>query len=182
VIRACPGERGIQVLWRPSARKTQAGADRRADGPPRRTHPVIASSDSQGGGTCTRVPPSANHCEQAPCAIQIPLLQHSSRIVCGAQEIASTNVHADCVWIGTQDWLFAGVVGPCESPFVLRASVRRHRSIRGSCLWPTAGWIGSDVAAIFGYERLSPSARRRVPMIRYDETGCRDIEIQLGVA
>ena len=31
-------------------------------------------------------------------------------------------------------------------------------------------------------ERLSPSARKRVAMNKYDQTGCRDFAIQLGVA
>jgi hypothetical protein len=81
LTRTCSGERGIQALWRPSARKTEPRAVPHAEGPPRRTRPVIALGDSQGGGTCTRVPPSASHCEQAPCATQIPLLRHFSSAV-----------------------------------------------------------------------------------------------------
>src|SRR5262249_9427593 len=47
---------------------------------------------------------------------------------------------------------------------VLRASVRRHRRTLRGCLWPYVGWIGARAAApSFAAERLSPSARERVP-------------------
>src|SRR6188472_3260164 len=39
------------------------------------------------------------------------------------QQIALANVHAYRVWIGTHEWLIAGVVRPSESPFFPLARV-----------------------------------------------------------
>ena len=44
------------------------------------------------------------------------------------------------------------------------ASVRRHRRALRGCLWPAGGWIGSDAAAPFAAERVSPSAGAHVPV------------------
>jgi hypothetical protein len=41
-----------------------------------------------------------------------------------------------------------------------------HRRALGGCLWPHVGWIGLHAAAPFADERLSPSARERVPRPR----------------
>jgi hypothetical protein len=152
VTRACPGERGIQALWRPSARKTDAGAVPRAEGPPRRTHSVIATSGSQGGGTCSGVPPSSPFEQAVYAGSAFAALQQRNRAPNKSPRRMSmlTAFGSACTHS-----LPLELCGP-TSPFALRASVRRHRSNLG--VVTLHDWMVTSIKTHIGSRSHFPDA------------------------